>query len=356
MEKVKKNLLDLSREELEIFFGSIGEKAFRGRQLFTWLHRKRVTDLNSMTDLSKNLRQRLAEAAEIQLPTVDNTAISEDGLTKKFLLKLSDGLMVETVLMKESKRVTLCLSTQVGCGLGCRFCATAKMGFKRNLTVGEIIGQYFVGAKESVERISNLVLMGMGEPLLNYQNVAKALMIFTDGEEAALSSRRITVSTAGIIPGLERMTQDKLPCKLAVSLNAPDDKLRAELMPVAKKYPLDELMLSLHRYEKSTRHRVTFEYVLIGGVNDSEEHARKLKRRLGGFTAKLNLIAFNPIDSAFTANKHRSPSRKWNFSRPREAAIQRFAEIFCPRHGLTVIIRKSKGEDISAACGQLCAL
>ena len=347
------NILGLSKVELEDFFRSIGEKPFRGRQVYTWLYRKRMFDFERMTDLSQAMRDRLREKAAIILPRIDKVEQSADGFTRKFRLVLEDGSAIESVLMKEGDRITLCVSTQVGCALGCRFCATARMGFRRNLTAGEIIGQYLTAANRSEERITNIVLMGMGEPLLNYENTAKALALFTDGDGIALSSRRITLSTVGIIPGLERMTVDRLPCKLAVSLNAPDDELRSELMPIARKYPLKELLPALHRYEKSTRHRVTFEYVLLGGVNDSPEQAKLLKRLLGGFTAKLNLIGYNPFEFDRKGMSGGKFEPKFVFRAPAESAVRAFADSIA-RPGLTVMVRKSKGGDISAACGQLC--
>lgn len=347
------NILGLNQVELEKFFRSMGEKPFRGRQVYTWLYRKRVFDWEGMTDLSKAMRDHLRERAAIILPCIDKVEHSADGFTRKFRLALEDGSAIESVLMKEGDRITLCVSTQVGCALGCNFCATARMGFKRSLTSGEIIGQYLTAANLSEERITNIVLMGMGEPLLNYENTAKALALFTDGDGIALSSRRITLSTVGIIPGLERMTRDRLPCKLAVSLNAPDDELRGELMPIARKYPLKELLPALHRYEKSTRHRVTFEYVLLGGVNDSLEQARKLKKLLGGFTAKLNLIGYNPSESCSLVSDGIESRTVRVFHSPSADVIRRFAELVA-RPGLTVMVRKSRGGDISAACGQLC--
>jgi 23S rRNA (adenine2503-C2)-methyltransferase len=343
-------LLGLTLNELEDLCYSIGEKTFRGRQLYKWIYQKRVFDFAQMTDLSKDLRTRLEKISEIIPPVTETIEHSADGFTRKFRYLLRDGTRIESVLMKDGKRVTLCLSTQIGCALGCKFCATGAIGFKRNLDPGEIVGQYLVASKDSEERISNLVLMGMGEPLLNYDNVAKALRIFTDGDGIALSARRITLSTAGIIPGVKQMTQDKLPCKLAVSLNAPDNDLRRKLMPIAQKYPLKQLFPVLHQYEKSTRHRVTFEYVLLGGINDLTQHAYKLRKLLGGFTAKLNLIEFNsfPLIEKSQIDKETS-----HFKSSSQKNAEKFADIVS-RPGLTVMMRKSRGGDISAACGQLC--
>lgn len=352
MKKKKAELLGLTRTELEEFIESVGEKRFHGRQIYRWIYNKRVADFDAMTDLSKGLRSILLEKARVSLPREEDVRYSADGFTRKFRFSLHDGCRVESVLMKEKNRITLCVSTQVGCALGCVFCATGSMGFKRNLSSGEIAGQCLSAQDASDKRITNVVLMGMGEPLLNYDNTAGALELFADGDGIAVSSRRITLSTVGIIPGLEKMRRDKLPCKLAVSLNAPDDELRSLLMPINRKYPLKELLPALHRYEKSTRHRITFEYVLLRGINDSPLQAKKLKRLLGGFTAKLNLIVYNPIDLSGLE----SPAGGERFHHF-EPILKDAVEIFAgeaSRPSLTVRVRKSQGGDISAACGQLC--
>ncbi len=344
--------MGMTRGELEDFFIRLGEKSFRGRQLYSWIYRRRQTDFHRMTDIAQNLRQRLKSIAKVEPPRIVEIRQSQAGFTRKFRLTLADGAVIEAVLMKEAGRVTLCASTQVGCPLGCRFCATGAMGFRRNLTPGEIAGQYLTAAGQTEERITNVVLMGMGEPLLNYDNTAKALSLLTDGDGIAVSSRRITLSTAGIVPAIERMAKDRLPVKLAVSLNAPDDLLREKLMPIAEKYPLDELLPALRRYEKTTRHRVTFEYVLIGGVNDSKVHAKRLRALLSGFTAKLNLIEYNPVESG-GGELFGGVNGDISFSRPSKEAVDLFIDLSV-RPGLTVKLRKSQGVDIVAACGQLC--
>lgn len=349
----KTNLLGMTRAELEQYFSKRGEKSFRGRQLYNWIYQRGETDFNRMTDISANLRMTLADTASIEYPSIEAADYSSDGFTRKFRLKLKDGAAVESVLMKEGGRITLCVSTQVGCPLRCRFCATGSMGFRRNLSVGEIAGQFLSAARETEERITNIVLMGMGEPLLNYENVACALGLFTDGDGIAVSSRRITLSTAGIIPGIERMTKDLLPVKLAVSLNAPDDELRVKLMPIAEKYPLEELLPALRQYEKSTRHRLTFEYVLMDGINDSIEHAKKLRALLSGFTAKLNLIEYNPVEFESDDLFNRTQRMDSPFRKPAREAVDAFLDLNA-RPGMTVKLRKSQGGDIAAACGQLC--
>jgi len=346
----KTELLGLNSDELEQFARSMGEKKFHGRQIYNWIYQKRIDDFTGMTNISKKLREMLINNAEISLPVIDAEYRSKNDSSLKFRLRLKDGNHIESVLMYEPGRTTLCVSTQIGCQLGCVFCATGYLRFKRNLTTGEIVGQVIVSSRHGGNRITNIVFMGMGEPLLNYDNVKKAMMLLSDGDGLAISSRKITLSTAGVIPGIVRMSEDKLPCKLAVSLNAPDDELRSRLMPVNRKYPLKELLPALHRYEKTTRHRVTFEYVLLGGINDSIGHARKLKKLMGGFTAKLNLIAFNSIEFPGNVGKKKLFSE---FESPDKETIDKFmAEV--ERPGLTVMLRKSQGGDIAAACGQLC--
>lgn len=350
MSEKKTELLGLNRTEIENFAVSIGEKKFHGRQIYAWIYQKRNSDFALMTDLSKSLRMKLPECAEITFPVLTESQNSSDGFTRKLRFTLKDLQSIESVLMRDKDRITLCVSTQVGCALGCMFCATGTMGFKRNLSAGEIVGQYLSAQTLLKERITNVVFMGMGEPLLNYDNLAKAVGLLTDPQGTAVSSRKLTVSTAGIIPGIERMTEDQLPVKLAVSLNAPDNLSRTALMPINKKYPLKQLFQALHRYEKSTRHRITFEYVVIGSVNDSLDDAKKLKRLLGGFTAKLNLIPFNTFENS---EQLKDKGRLNNFKRPDKKALQMLAEEL-ERPGMTVIQRKSQGIDISAACGQLC--
>ncbi|MBC8276690.1 MAG: 23S rRNA (adenine(2503)-C(2))-methyltransferase RlmN [FCB group bacterium] len=348
MDAPRQNISGFDRKQLSDFLESIGEKPFRGKQIYTWMYRKLENDFDRMTDLGKSLRAKLLQTAVISLPEIETVETTRNGSSSKYRFRLEDGLAIESVLMKESARVTLCVSTQVGCALGCKFCATGSMGFQRNLTVAEIIGQFISASRHSGENITNVVFMGMGEPLLNYDNVAKSVGLLTDSDGLAVSSRRITLSTVGIVPGIDRMAADRLPVKLAISLNAPDDKLRSELMPITKKYPLSELFAVAHRYEKTTRHRVTYEYVLIKGVNDTKKHADALKKTLSGFTAKLNLIEYNPVQFTGSANNTLAP-----LFPPDPGTSQKF-QTALERPGLAVMIRKSLGGEISAACGQLC--
>ena len=347
MQADRQNISGFGRKQLSDFLETIGEKPFRGKQLYTWIYRKLETDFERMTDLGKSLRAKLLQTAVISLPDIETVETTRNGSSSKYRFRLEDGLAIESVLMKESARVTICVSTQAGCALGCKFCATGSMGFKRNLTAAEITGQFMAAARHSGEKITNVVFMGMGEPLLNYDNTASAVKLLTDSDGLAVSSRKITLSTAGIVPGIDRLAAGRLPVKLAISLNAPDDKLRSELMPVTRKYPLAALFAAAHRYEKTTRHRVTYEYVLIKGVNDTKKHAEALKKTLSGFTAKLNLIEYNPAQFAGSSNNTTV------FLPPDPGTSQKF-QTALERPGLAVMIRKSLGSEISAACGQLC--
>jgi 23S rRNA (adenine2503-C2)-methyltransferase len=347
-EKEKLNFVGLTVREMGAFFLQLGEKAFRGRQVYVWVYRKRINDFSVMTDVPAKLREKIIAGATLIHPVIDKIEQSSDGATRKYRIRLKDDLAVEAVLMDEVERVTLCISTQVGCSLGCTFCATGYMGFQRNLTVDEIVGQYLVVQNDYPQRITNIVLMGMGEPLLNYEEVAKAVNLFADTNGIAISNRHITLSTVGIIPGIERMMAEQLPCKLAISLNAPDDQGREYLMPINKKYPLEDLFAVLRAYQRTTRHRITFEYVMISGLNDTPHHAVKLKHILGGFSAKLNLIPYNPFNAKELAIEPEN-----YFAPPSDDAVHAFQNIVF-RPGLTVIVRKSRGSDISAACGQLC--
>ncbi len=344
-ESDKINLLNLDRAGLETFFVDRGEKAFRAQQVLKWIHQNGVDDFDAMTNLSKPLRAQLAAETEIRPPEVVLDQRSEDG-THKWLLRLDDGNCVETVFIPEKDRATLCISSQVGCALDCTFCSTARQGFNRNLSVAEIIGQVWVAKRalqpeEGKSRvISNVVLMGMGEPLLNYDNVVRAMRIMLDDFAYGLSKRRVTLSTSGVIPAMDRL-RDDIDVALAVSLHAPNDELRNELVPLNRKYPIKELLAACKRYvgSKSQRSRVTFEYVMLDGVNDTPAHARELIRILQGVPAKVNLIPFNP----FPQTRYRRSS---------QAAIDRFRDILW-QAGVNTITRKTRGDDIDAACGQL---
>ena len=338
------NLLDFDAAGLEAFFAEQGEKAFRARQVLRWMHRFGQSDFDAMTDIAKSLREKLQCVATIVPPAIVSDRLSDDG-TRKFLFDVGGGNAVETVFIPEDDRGTLCVSTQAGCALDCSFCSTGKQGFNRNLTVAEIIGQLWqanraLGADPAGERIiSNVVLMGMGEPLANFENSVTALRLMLDDNAYGLSRRRVTVSTSGLVPVMDRL-RDECPVALAVSLHAPNDVLRDELVPINRKYPLHELMAACQRYlEKAPRDFVTFEYVMLDGVNDSDDHARQLLALTHDVPCKFNLIPFNPFPGS---SYRRTPS-------PR---IRRFAEILM-NAGVVTTTRKTRGDDIDAACGQL---
>ncbi len=328
-------------EELESFLDKLGEKKYKAKQIARWIYNQGVADFVQMTDLSKELRQKLSEVAYIGKLKFIRKQVSKVDLTEKFLFELSDGKRIETVLMREEKRVTVCISTQVGCGLNCIFCATGKGGFERNLSAGEIVDQIIAvrGYLSENEKITNIVIMGMGEPLLNYDNVVKAIRIIRSELGLSISARKITLSTAGIVPGILRLAEEGLKIKLALSLNAPDDELRRKLMPITKKYPLSEVLEALKHYAKKTDARITFEYILIKDVNDSKEQALKLANLVRGIPCKINLIPFNPIKGC-------------PYEKPDEQAMLAFRDVLYPR-APAVTLRKSKGTDIQAACGQL---
>jgi len=333
-------LKDLSLRELEAFIVSLGEKPFRAIQVARWLYGKGVGTFEEMTNLSRSFRQKLEEAAWISRLGSAEVHSSEDG-TRKFRFILADGEAVESVLLPERDHLTLCLSSQVGCPLGCRFCLTGKRGWVRDLRASEIIDQV-VGIQSTLspgEKLTNLVLMGMGEPLLNYQNVLQALEVLRSPLGFQFSNRRITLSTAGIIPEMVELLSRRNFVKLAISLSATTDEQRSSLMPINRKYPLKSLLSACREIPLPNRERITFEYVLIHGVNDSPEDARRLTHLLKGIKAKVNLIAFNEYPG--------SP-----FRRPSEEGVQNFREILMAK-GFTAMLRQSKGSDILAACGQL---
>ncbi len=342
----KVNLLDFSHETLKEYFTSIGEKPFRATQVIKWLHQMNVDSIEQMTNLSKNLRAFLTEHTVIKAPEIMIDQQSADG-THKWLLRLEGGNAIETVFIPEEDRGTLCISSQVGCALDCTFCSTARQGFNRNLTTAEIIGQLWV-AKRSLQAdpkgqrvISNVVMMGMGEPLLNFDNVVNALQLMLDDNAYGLSKRRVTVSTSGVLPALDRLA-DTLDVSLAVSLHAPNDELRNKLVPLNNKYPIKELIATCRRFldKKTTeRNHITWEYVMLDGVNDHEEHAQQLAQLLRGIPSKINLIPFNPFPAT-------------RYGRSSNNRIYRFREIL-QNAGYTVTTRKTRGEDIDAACGQL---
>ena len=335
-----KNLLGLDADGLERFFEAQGEKPFRARQVLRWVHQRREPDFAQMSDLAKDLRAKLVATASVEAPQIVGDTAAADG-TRKWLLKVDGANAVEAVFIPETNRGTLCVSSQAGCVLDCAFCSTGKQGFNRNLSTAEIVGQLWLANRllEGARPVTNVVMMGMGEPLLNLDNVIPALRLMLDDNAYGLSRRRVTVSTAGVIPGIDRL-RDECPVALAVSLHAPNDALRDKLVPVNRKYPLAQLVKACNRYlDKAPRDFITFEYVMLDGVNDSDEHARELVALAGKVKSKFNLIPFNPFPrSEF---KRSSPER-----------IRRFADILA-RAGLTATTRKTRGDDIAAACGQL---
>ncbi len=341
------NLLDYDAQGLARLFTDLGEKPFRARQLLRWVHRFGESDFGAMTDVAKSLRSRLAAEAVIAAPAVLRDETSEDG-TRKWLLDVGAGNAVECVFIPEENRGTLCVSTQAGCALDCAFCSTGKQGFSRNLTTAEIVGQLwlanhmlggFEAQRDGGHVISNVVLMGMGEPLANFDNTLAALRLMLDDNAYCLSRRRVTVSTSGIVPAMDRL-REACPVALAVSLHAPDDALRDALVPINRKYPLRDLMAACVRYlEKSPRDFITFEYVMLDGVNDSDDHARELLRLTRDVPCKFNLIPFNPFAGS---EFRRSPPER----------IRAFAEILMAA-GVVATTRKTRGDEIDAACGQL---
>jgi 23S rRNA (adenine2503-C2)-methyltransferase len=338
------NLLDFDQEKLAVFFAENGEKPFRAKQLLRWIHQFGESDFSRMSDLSKALREKLGGLATVEPPRLKREQISDDG-TRKWLLDVGAGQGVETVFIPEDERGTLCVSTQVGCALECSFCSTGRQGFNRNLGVAEIIGQLWwankaLGCTPRNERvISNVVLMGMGEPLLNFDNTVAALNLMLDDHAYGLSRRRVTVSTSGVVPAMDRL-REQCPVALAVSLHAPNDALRDVLVPINRKYPLRELMAACLRYvEDAPRDYITFEYVMLDGVNDSPAHARELIALVRDVPCKFNLIPFNPFPDS-------------EYKRSSADAIRRFGGLLLEA-GWVVTTRKTRGDDIDAACGQL---
>ncbi|NBB93259.1 MAG: 23S rRNA (adenine(2503)-C(2))-methyltransferase RlmN [Gammaproteobacteria bacterium] len=340
----KTNLLGLDRAGLERFFADLGEKPFRARQLLQWIHQRGVTDFDAMTDLSLALRQRLEAVAQVEAPRVMGEQLSDDG-TIKWLMSVPGGNAVEAVFIPEASRGTLCISSQIGCMLNCTFCSTATQGFNRNLAAGEIIGQVWRAVARIRElhgenrRVTNVVFMGMGEPMLNLGAVRPALSLLRDDLAYGLAARRVTISTAGVIPGIDDMA-DGEEFALAVSLHAAENELRSRLVPLNRKYPVETLIEACKRFVRArSRRSVTFEYTMIAGVNDQPEHARALVRRLSCLPCKINLIPFN----AFPGTPFRCSS---------DEAIYEFQKI-TRAAGLITTVRKTRGEDIDAACGQL---
>jgi 23S rRNA (adenine2503-C2)-methyltransferase len=336
----RSDLAELERPALEAALAERGRPRFHAGQVFRWLYRRGVTDVEAMTDLSRDLRADLASEFRISTPTLAHREKSIDG-TEKFLLQLADGRTIESVFIPDTPSMTFCISTQVGCAMACAFCLTGKMGLVRNLTAGEIVGQVRVlaDALHMRDAAFNIVLMGMGEPLHNYDETMKALRILTDEQGFAMPARRITLSTVGLLPALERLAKEPVMPNLAISLHAPTDLLRGELVPINKKHGVGDIIAAAKRFPLKKRSRITFEYVLLAGVNDSPQDARRLAKLLAGVKSKVNLIPLNAAAGI-------------PFERPSDAAIDQFARIVA-EHGLTVSVRKSRGRDIRAACGQL---
>ncbi len=341
----KTNLLGLNRQDMEAFFANLGEKAFRVSQVTKWIHQLNVDNFDDMTNISKALRAQLKEKACIKPLDVIVDQVSKDG-TRKWVMGLEDNNRIEAVYIPEDERGTLCISSQVGCALDCSFCSTARQGFSRNLTVAEILSQVWLATrlldeeKKPGRKITNVVLMGMGEPLLNFENVMKAIDVMLDDFAYGLSKRRVTVSTAGVVPAMDKLAE-RHDVQLAISLHATHDELRDDLVPINKKYNLEKLIAACHRFmaKRSPRSRLTIEYVMLAGVNDSKEDAEKLIKVLDGLSVLINLIPFNP----FTDSGYKTSSNN---------AVHRFQDVLM-HAGLITVIRKTRGEDIDAACGQL---
>ena len=343
----KVNLLGLSRQQLEDFFTDLGEKRFRAQQVMKWIHHQGVIDFADMSNLGKGLREKLGSLATITPPEIADQQDSADG-TRKWAIRVTGGALVEAVLIPEAGRATLCVSSQVGCSLDCKFCSTGKQGFQRDLTAAEIIGQVWLainsydGWQSGKGRIvTNVVMMGMGEPLLNFDNVVSAMSLMTDDLAYGLSKRKVTLSTSGVVPALDRLAEFS-DVSLAVSLHAPNDEIRNQIVPINRRYPIQQLLQSAKSYidAQSDRKRVvTIEYTLLAGVNDQPEHARELSTLLKDFPCKINLIPFNHFPNS-------------GFERPSGNAVSRFWQVLVDA-GFIVTVRSTRGDDIDAACGQL---
>jgi 23S rRNA (adenine2503-C2)-methyltransferase len=334
----KRTIVGLTPAELTDLFTAWGEPSFRARQLFNWLYARRVDDYQAMTNLPKALRDELEEKTTVHALSITTVTGSAADSARKFLFRLASGEHIEAVLMQESGRITACLSTQVGCALDCAFCATAKMGFRRNLTVGEIVDQFLLLQQQISDRITNVVFMGMGEPFLNYRRVIGAAELLNHPDGIALSARKITISTVGIIPQIRRFTAERQRYKLAVSLNGTTQEQRQKIMPIARKYPLKQLIAAVQSYAAHTAKYPTFEYVLIDRFNDSRADASRLIELLTGLPCKVNVIPYNEIGG--------------DFRRPSPERIERFVAALY-QAPFTVTVRWSRGTDINAGCGQL---
>ena len=336
----KKNIFGLTLPEIETEFETLPK--FRAKQIAAWIYQRGAVSFEDMTDLPKNLRADLIQRYEIQTPQLVKKLVSKDNLTIKFLLKFKDGAAVEVVLMRHDYGNSICISTQVGCAMGCKFCASTLNGLQRNLTAGEMLGEIiFVQnfLRDENQKVDSLVIMGTGEPLTNFDNLIKMLKLLHENYTLGLSYRKITISTCGIVPAIKKLIAEKIPVTLSISLHAPNNKLRSALMPINSAFPLETVLKAGEEYALETGRRVTYEYILIGGVNDTEEHARQLAKILAGQLCNVNLIPINPVDER-------------NFQPPTHNATQKFFH-FLNTHNINSTIRKEFGAGINAACGQL---
>ncbi len=342
----KTNLLGMTPLQLGNYFSEIGEKPFRATQVLKWIHQHGVENFDEMSNISKVLREKLTEQAEIREPEVVSQDISKDG-TRKWVIRVEGGSCVETVLIPEGERGTLCVSSQVGCSLNCSFCSTGKQGFNRNLTAAEIIGQVRIAIKSfgsmdpaNKRMVTNVVMMGMGEPLMNFERVVSAMHLMMEDNAYGLSKRRVTLSTAGVVPAIDKLG-DVIDVSLAVSLHAPNDELRDELVPINKKYPIKELIAACNRYldKLNDKRVITIEYTMMAGINDFPKHAVELAKLLKQVPCKLNIIPFNPFPNS-------------GYERPRADAIEHFKNVM-QKSGIRTTVRRTRGEEIDAACGQL---
>lgn len=343
MENTKMALLNLNETEMTDYILSLGMKKFYGKQIYNWLHSKLARNIHDMTNISLKDRETLSEKAYIPLLNIVNHQISKIDGTEKFLFKLEDGNAIETVLLKHKDRNTVCVSTQVGCPVKCKFCATGASGYERNLTVHEILNQVYTierRLRNKEQSVNNLVFMGMGEPFLNIDNLIKAIKILSDEKGLNISRRKITVSTSGVITGIERLLEEKMQVELAISLHAVFNEKRDELMPINKKYPLEDLFTVLQEYQKTSNRRITFEYILIKDFNVSQSDAETLADFVHEFDHALNLIPYNPVVEN-------------DFERPSDKKIEKFYNYLKNDRKVNVIIRGEKGTDIDGACGQL---
>ena len=337
---MKTDLAGLELKELDAFVQTLGHRPFHAKQIYQWIWKRGVADFNDMTNLSRELRAALVESATVSLPTIVHHDVSVDG-TQKFVLQLADGRQIESVFIPDTPKQTFCISTQVGCAMGCAFCLTGKMGLIRHLTAAEIGGQVRILARSTalLDKSFNIVLMGMGEPLQNYDNTMKALRMLNQKEGFDIHPKRVTLSTVGLVPMMDKLAQEELMPNLAVSLHAATEETRRSIVPPTKKYSLQDILDACRRFPLSKRRRIMFEYVMLAGVNDSDEDARKLVKVLAGVKAKVNLLPLNAAPGI-------------PFERPSDERINAFAKILADR-GLMVSVRKSRGRDIRAACGQL---